>query len=176
MDDLIKMKASSTIEFSPNQISFSPANHEDVPKLVLLMETAYNDLSNTYLDRDVGPEGYNRQKTHESWMHHMEYYKITHEGEIIGGFIFERDMYYLQRVYLNFMFLNPLYQRKGIGRYVLNFIENLEPRVNVIEANTPLWADRNIEFYTQLNFKIVDRYYDPLLKFSLLIFRKFLHS
>jgi GNAT superfamily N-acetyltransferase len=132
------------------------------------MVSAYNDLAQTYLNRDYGPPGYDAKYAHLNWMKHGDYYKIEYEGKIIGGFALQ---FYRDILYLNYFFISPKFQGKGIGSQVLKYINALS--WVCIEANTPEWALRNQEFYLKNGYKQVSSYFDKHLGFTLFFYQKY---
>ncbi len=139
----------------------------DIPQLTQIMEKAYDSLALSYLNKKYGPPGYNLELFHRHWMNRGKYYKILYKDAIIGGFILD---YYSNILFLNYFFIDILYQGKGIGSHVLKFLDSLPNYC--IEANTPEWALRNQEFYLKNGYKQVDTYFDDILGFTLFFYKK----
>ncbi|MHA1111482.1 MAG: GNAT family N-acetyltransferase [Promethearchaeota archaeon] len=150
------------------KLSFQIAKKDDIPQLTRIMVSAYESLSLKYLKRKYGPPGYDAKHTHIDWMIHGPYYKIFYDGDIVGGFILD---HHLDILFLNYFFIDVLFQHKGIGTRVLGFLDTLS--THCIEANTPEWAIQNQHFYTKNGFRQVDTYFDDVLGFTLYFYHKY---
>jgi GNAT superfamily N-acetyltransferase len=150
------------------KLSFKLAQKNDIPKLIRTMVSAYNDLAQKYLNHDYGPPGYDAEYAHLKWMQEGNYYKIEYDGRIIGGFAL---MFYRQILYLNYFFIDLVFQGRGIGSQVLKYIDTLSTWC--IEANTPSWAARNQEFYLKNGYRQVSSYFDKELGFTLFFYQKY---
>jgi len=156
-----------SVEFG--KISIEPAQKSDITQLTKIMTNAYESLSNLYLNKKLGPPGYNSELAHAEWYVRGDYYKILCNGILIGGFILE---YFQEMILLGMMFIDPPYQHKGIGSYALKYIEHLSSNISQIEANTPEWAIQNQQFYIRNGYKHVDSYFDEILGFTLFFYLK----
>ncbi len=161
-------KSCDSMSVDLKKISFKLAKKSELPQLIHIMVSAYNDLAQTYLKRDYGPPGYDAEYAHLGWMKSGNYYKIEYEEALIGGFAIQ---FYRDILYLNYFFIHPDFQGKGIGTQVLKYIETLSKYC--IEANTPEWAIRNQKFYLKNGYKQVSVYFDRELGFTLFFYQKF---
>ncbi|MBN2156675.1 MAG: GNAT family N-acetyltransferase [Candidatus Lokiarchaeota archaeon] len=149
------------------KLAIEPAKSADINQLTEIMTCAYEDLSSHYLNKKLGPPGYNQVHAHMDWLIRGKYYKIVYDNLIIGGCILE---YYQDLLFIGFLFIDIPYQGKGIGTYTLKYIESL--KASLVEANTPEWAIRNQEFYIKNGYMQIDSSYDDILGFRLFFYQK----
>jgi GNAT superfamily N-acetyltransferase len=87
-----------------------------------------------------------------------EAYRITRDGEKVGGAVIKVDNNHGE---LELLFVSPKAHSKGIGYAAWCEIEKLHPEVDVWETITPYFEKRNIHFYVnRCGFHIVEFYND----------------
>jgi N-acetylglutamate synthase-like GNAT family acetyltransferase len=116
----------------------------------------------------LGPPGYNILPAHMKWLTKDDYRKILYKDQIVGGFILQN---YHNTLLLGMIFLAISYQRRGIGTYVLNYLEK-NPKYKEIVLNTPEWAIHNQIFFEKKGFIKINTDYDSNLGFTLIYYRK----
>ena len=148
------------------------AESSDIEILTKITTSAYNSLSRKYLNKELGPPGYNLPRAHMDWLIRGDYRKIVYESKIIGGLILEdfRDM-----LFLGMIFIDVPYQQKGIGTYVMKYIED-SAKSDIIELNTPEWAIHNQKFFEKLGYEKVDSTFDSVLGFYLYFYQKLVQN
>ena len=133
------------------ELVFEEATETDIPELTRVMTRAFDDDAQKHLGKERGgPPGYDNGDFFRRWLFgHQESdgYKITSDGEIIGGiivWIFEHGNNALGTV-----FVDPAYQDQGIGTRVWEFIETAYPETRGWKLETPVWATKNHYFYEE---------------------------
>ncbi|MDT8719749.1 GNAT family N-acetyltransferase [Clostridium sp. 19966] len=97
-----------------------------------------------------GPPGYDSQEHQIKAINKYIYYKIVYEDIIIGGFYIRNEgngIYELVRI-----FINPLYQGRGIGKKALHHIENMFEDLREILLETPSFNIKNHAFYEGMGY------------------------
>ena len=86
------------------------------------------------------------------------------DDEIVGGIIFGPVAY--QHDELLRIFVDPKYQRQGLGVHAMAFMESLHPEVKRWTLGTPRWNTRTPRFYEKCGYAQVarDRHGDYLFE------------
>ena len=88
--------------------------------------------------------------------------KIIEKGKRrIGFYEISKDENCKHCLYIDKMFISPSYQKKGIGKFLMNYFETLDSkkiRLTVLE-NNPAKV-----FYTKLGYKLISKKNHRLLK------------
>ena len=121
-----------------------------------------NEISKRAFDSDVfvggpqaeGPPGYRSVSFHTKMAGQGHLYKLTDEGEIVGGAILflEADALNVGRI-----FVAPEHFRKGYGAFMMREIESMFPGVKAFTLDTPDWNIRTNSFYTKLGYTEIKR-------------------
>ncbi len=151
-----------------SDLSIESAQIHDLGKLTRIMIAAYENLSNKYLKKTLGPPGYDSLRAHMDWLARDDYCKILYKNKIVGGFILQK---YFNSLFLGMIFIAVPYQRKGIGTQVLKYLENVS-KYNEIVLNTPEWAIHNQKYFENHGFMRFKTEYDPNLGFVLYYYKK----
>lgn len=116
-----------------------------------------NEISKRAFDSDVsmggpsagGPPGYMSVSFYTEMARQGHLYKLTEEGQIVGGAIL-----FLQGDALNIgrIFVAPEHFRKGYGSFMMQEIESMFPGVKEFTLDTPDWNIRTKSFYTAFCF------------------------
>ena len=136
-------------------IQIEPAKETDIPALTEAMTRAFDDDSQRHLGKPKGgPPGYDDGEFFRKWMlpyDESKGNKILTESQIIGGII----VWILpsQRNRLGVIFVDPDFQRKGVGSRTLKFIFNTYPNTISWTLDTPGYAVSNHKFYEKNGFE-----------------------
>ena len=98
-----------------------------------------------------GPPGYDSEAWNRCLLGNTPYYKIEHQGRIVGGIIIFKvadGHFEVGRIWVA-----PEFQNKGIGQASMIQLFSLHPQVVKWTLGTPAWAVRNQHFYESLGFK-----------------------
>ena len=123
-------------------IKFEKALESDATKLVEIQKRAF------LVDVDVcgeGPLGYNSENYQIQIMNSHIYNKILEGDLIIGGFYVRslcNGLYEIVR-----LFIDTVYQGKGIGSKALDFIENMFDDLKILELEASGFRKDNHIFY-----------------------------
>jgi len=97
-----------------------------------------------------GPPGYDSPRWHAKMMRMGNYYKILVDRQMAGGVIIFRQA---PREYqLGMMFIDPVFQGRGIGTRVFGLIWELFPLAKRWTLDTPVWNTRTRHFYKKVGF------------------------
>ena len=131
-------------------IVFKKAQLEDAQTLVEVKKEAFKSDVVLY---GHGPSGYDSIEVQRRLISHHICYKVLDEDKIIGGFVlFDKgnEHYRLGR-----LFIDPLYQNKGIGTLTIQFIEKEFNNVKKWSLDTPYLSYRNHHFYEKMGYNKV---------------------
>ncbi|MFB1052247.1 GNAT family N-acetyltransferase [Paraliobacillus sp. JSM ZJ581] len=127
--------------------SISRATVDEAKYLVAVQVKAFKK------DVDIcgeGPPGYDSINRQKEFIKSLLYYKITDDNTIIGGFYLlclTPGKYELVR-----LFIDPSYQRKGIGTMVLKYIEEAFDDIEILELEASDFRKDNHIFYENRGF------------------------
>ena len=138
---------------------FKVATEADIPILTDIMTRTFDDDTQKHLGEPKGgPPGYDTGEFFRQWMireNASTGYKIMVNDKIIGAFIVFISG--KGNNVLGTIFIDPVYQNKGIGTRTWKFIEETYPQTKSWRLGTPSWAKRNHHFYEKkCGFKKVE--------------------
>jgi GNAT superfamily N-acetyltransferase len=133
------------------KIQFIPIKEKDVAALIEPMKNAFDDDAKRFNSSETGgPPGYDDGSFLSDWAIKNKdsiSYKIIVDDKSIGAFIlwWNKD----GESILGNVFIDPVFQGKGLGKKTWNFIEkNFPTKCWVLD--TPTWAIRNHHFYEKV--------------------------
>jgi GNAT superfamily N-acetyltransferase len=139
-------------------LKFEEISEADIPDLTAVMTRAFDDDSQKHRGIEHGgPEGYNTGEFFRKWLFgykESEGYKILLGNNVIGSFIvwiFEHGENVLGTI-----FVDPVYQDRGIGTQAWQFIEATYSDTKRWTLETPIWAVKNHHFYEKCGFHRVE--------------------
>jgi RimJ/RimL family protein N-acetyltransferase len=97
------------------------------------------------------PDGYDSVVWQVQQMSDMLYYKITENGEIVGGIIVSALSNYTYHIVR--LFIDPTKQGQGFGGEAILALERLHPNVKRWQLNTPARFRRSQRFYEGLGYR-----------------------
>jgi hypothetical protein len=141
----------------PENIELQPLTEDDIGPLTKIMTEAFDHDTRIHLGEERGgPDGYDDGRFLIKWGLHSptESFKVLLNGILIGGVIvwIRKN----GKNYLGTIFIDPLFQGRGIGTKIWGMIESMYPDANAWMTDTPGFAKRNHHFYVhKLGFAIV---------------------
>lgn len=139
-------------------VTIERATISDAEKLVEVLIASFHYDSVLYPEVELGgPPGYDSVEVQIKKMQE-EYYKISVDGQIIGGIVvyIEGDGVY----HLDLIFIAPDSQSKGIGTQAMDFLMKTYD-AKKWTLDTPNWAVRNQHFYEKFGFVKVREHIEP---------------
>lgn len=128
-----------------------------IDQLTRIMERAFDEDTRIHLGKEKGgPEGYDDGSFLRRWGLHPDAtsYCIDLDGKLIGAVILW--IHENQDNFLGNLFIDPLYENRGIGFQVWQMVERLYPDTRVWRTETPIFSSRNHNFYVnKCGFHIV---------------------
>lgn len=109
-------------------------------------------------DPSQGPPGVTDIDWTRRMIEHAEsaYYKILLGDRIVGGLIVAADAEKHPDENLWRVYIEPVYQSRGIGREAFRQLYRLHPDVERWRLGTPQWATRNHHFYESVGFRLLE--------------------
>ena len=143
-----------------NEIVFEKAVENDIPELTEVMTRAFDDDTRRFRGNPAGggPPGYNTGNFLRKWMGLGICYKITKDGNAVGGIIVFINRH--RNNHLGSIWVDPQYQNLGIGEQAIQFIEKTYPDAKKWSLGTPEWSTRNHHFYEKCGYKKVGEEYN----------------
>ena len=128
------------------------ADISDAEKLTEVCKRSFDSDKDYGAPGEGGPPGYDSVDWNASMITSriVDYYKILHSDIIVGGFIAgQRQPGYrvCERI-----FVDPDYQRMGIGTQAFHYIWRIYPDAIVWTLGTPEWNTRTNRFYESVGF------------------------
>jgi GNAT superfamily N-acetyltransferase len=132
-------------------LKFEKARSKDAEALARASERAFHsDVHCGAPTPEGGPPGYRSAAWQARMMRISDYYRIVHDGKIVGGIIVFRKgtrEYELGRI-----FVDPDVQNQGIGTAAFEFLWETYPLAKRWTLGTPAWNRRTRHFYKKVGF------------------------
>jgi ribosomal protein S18 acetylase RimI-like enzyme len=137
------------------EITLEAAVEDDAELLARISKEAFHSDVECGAPGEGGPPGYDSWEWQKAVMRSAAaYLKILVAGKVVGGLIvFDQGngKYYLGR-----MFVDPGYQRQGIGLRSVEMLFERYPEAKKWVLDTPAWNTRTRSFYERLGFIVVE--------------------
>lgn len=134
-------------------IQISRAEFTDINDLIAVQNKSFQ---NDYFAYGECP-AYNESKSDMiEYITNRIVYKVCVNEVVIGDVIIKKVDE--ESFYLRVLCIIPEYHNKGIGQYVINYIESQHPKVKTWELITPFKSYRNHYFYEKMGYIKVDEY------------------
>ncbi len=149
-------------------VTFERATPADAEALVKVQIAAFHHDSILYPDVEVGgPPGYDSVEGTRKKIEADEFYKIVHDGQIIGGIVVydQGEGHY----HLDLIYLDPEYHNRGIGTQAMQFLEQTYAATKWT-LDTPEYAVRNQHFYEKFGYVKVGTREEPDI--TLIVYEK----
>ncbi len=119
-----------------------------INELTKIMKRAFDEDIRIHLGKEKGgPDGYDNGDFLRKWGLHKNAssYCIFLNGQLIGGVILwiNKD----QNNFLGNIFIDPDYENHGLGTKVWSTIEKMYPDTKIWSTETPIFSNRNHNFY-----------------------------
>lgn len=136
-------------------ITIEKATIMDVEKLTELMTRTFDEevkkwLPNGVIDYNIQPPGHSSIEMTKYMMRELSYFKVLQNSNIIGGIILTIAGKSFGRI--DRVFVDPIYQGKGIGSRALHLIEKEFPHVRIWDLETSSRQINNHYFYEKVGF------------------------
>ncbi|CAN7407653.1 GNAT family N-acetyltransferase [Rossellomorea sp. LjRoot5] len=139
-------------------VNIEKANIEDALILTGLKKNVFDTEKEKWLrgqedivDFNIQPPGYDSIEMTKYMIRELNYFKIHYEGILVGGLILTVVGKRHGRV--DRIFVDPLYQGKGIGSKVMECMESEYPEVMTWELETSSRQLNNHHFYEKMGYK-----------------------
>ncbi|MGD6888335.1 GNAT family N-acetyltransferase [Bacillus mobilis] len=132
----------------------------DVEKLTEIMTRTFDEEAKQWLcgqgdviDYNIQPPGYSSVEMMKYSIEELDCYKVIKGGKIIGGIIVTISGKSYGRI--DRIFVDPVYQGKGIGSHVIKFIEVEYPNIRIWDLETSSRQINNHHFYKKMGYEII---------------------
>jgi uncharacterized protein YjbI with pentapeptide repeats len=138
-------------------ITIKLATLQDAEELTAIMKKTFDEEAAKWLpnkdvvDYNIKPPGYSSLEVTKYMIEELKYYKIMYRDEIIGGIIVTVSGQSYGRI--DRVFVNPVYQGKGVGSKAIGFIEKEFPHVRAWDLETSSRQLNNHHFYEKMGYK-----------------------
>jgi predicted acetyltransferase len=140
------------------EIAFTEMEESQIDTLTKIMTRAFDEDTRIHLGKEKGgPDGYDDGSFLRKWGFHPDStaYCILVDGRLIGAVILwicENHHHFLGN-----LFLDPLFENRGIGTQVWKKIEKMYPDAISWSTETALFSRRNLHFYVnKCGFHVVE--------------------
>ncbi|RBM26331.1 GNAT family N-acetyltransferase [Vibrio tarriae] len=131
------------------------ATIDDIERLVEIQVSAF---ANDQKQCGSGPPGFDSHEYQTQCLERYSYFVIKSSSKVVGGFYYSVSGGNLNLIRL---FVDPNFQRQGLGGNVLNFlISQVRTGMN-IELETPTFSVEAQRFYEKSGFQKVQRIQYP---------------
>ncbi|MCX6643431.1 MAG: GNAT family N-acetyltransferase [Candidatus Bathyarchaeota archaeon] len=141
------------------EVTLSEASESDSGRLAEISKRAFDSDVDFGAPNTGGPTGYDSDLFYSQMLRFLNCFLILVEDELIGGTMVKvgGKLGVIERV-----FIDPSYQRKGIGTRAMQLIMEKYPEVVLWTVGTAEWNNRTKLFYEKLGFSQVGwDYSDP---------------
>ncbi|MDX8343580.1 GNAT family N-acetyltransferase [Rossellomorea sp. YZS02] len=146
-------------------VKIDPANIEDASVLTAVQKKVFDaervkwfQNQTGIIDYNIQPPGYDSIEMNTYMIRELDYYKVFYEDTIVGGLIV--TVAGKRRGRIDRIFIDPLYQGRGIGSQVLKIMEGNYPHVVSWELETSSLQLSNHTFYENLGFQKIFESHD----------------
>ena len=150
-------------------IVFKKASLEDAKELLMIQRKSFKEALELYQDFDTNPKFEKMEKISYKIKNHY-YYKIILDRVIIGGaHVYKKgDCHY----YINRVFIDPDFENLGIGKKIMEFIENEFSDAKIFSLETPHKSFKNHYFYEKLGYARTGKIEELSESLSLIYYQK----
>ncbi|HDX9630842.1 TPA: N-acetyltransferase [Bacillus cereus] len=141
-------------------ISIEKATILDAEKLTEIMTKTFDEEAKRWLygqddviDYNIQPPGYSSVEMMKYSIEELDSFKIIMNEKIIGGIIVTISGKSYGRI--DRIFVDPVYQGKGIGSYVIKLIEEEYPNIRIWDLETSSRQINNHHFYKKMGYEII---------------------
>lgn len=142
------------------KISIEKATILDAEKLTEIMKRTFDAEAKQWLygqddviDYNIQPPGYSSVEMMEYSIEELNSFKVVMDKEIIGGIIVTISGKSYGRI--DRIFVDPVYQGKGIGSYVIKLIEKEYPNIKIWDLETSSRQINNHHFYKKMGYQMI---------------------
>ncbi|MHC4661167.1 MAG: GNAT family N-acetyltransferase [Planctomycetota bacterium] len=140
------------------EITFAEFTEEDIPELTGVMTRAFDDDARKHFGEEKGgPPGYDNGDFFREWLFGYEWtngYKVIVGGKAVAGIIVW--VFDTGKNILGAIFVDPEYQRQGVGSALWNHIEKTYPDTVNWKLETPSVATGTHRFYESCGFRHIE--------------------
>ncbi|MGN4628595.1 GNAT family N-acetyltransferase [Bacillus cereus group sp. MYBK29-1] len=141
-------------------ISIEKAKILDAEKLTEIMTRTFDEEAKRWLcgqgdviDYNIQPPGYSSVEMMRYSIEELDSFKVMLDGKIIGGIIVTISGKSYGRI--DRIFVEPVYQGKGIGSNVIKLIEEEYPSIRIWDLETSSRQLTNHHFYKKMGYEII---------------------
>ncbi|HDR7800615.1 TPA: N-acetyltransferase [Bacillus tropicus] len=141
-------------------ISIEKATILDAEKLTEIMTRTFDEEVKRWLcgqddviDYNIQPPGYSSVEMMRYSIDELDSFKVMLDGKIIGGIIVTISGKSYGRI--DRIFVEPVYQGKGIGSNVIKLIEEEYPSIRIWDLETSSRQLNNHHFYKKMGYEII---------------------
>ena len=139
-------------------IIFTPATEADAKEILRIQKAAFQSEAEIHDNFNIPPlvQTIDSMKTDFS---RFEFYKAIHENTIVGAIKVQlADKHKLR---IGRLVVDPDYQNRGIGKFMMSEIEKKYKFVKIFELFTGEKSKRNIQFYKSMGYQITEYFHEP---------------
>ncbi|MDA1676308.1 GNAT family N-acetyltransferase [Bacillus cereus group sp. TH152-1LC] len=132
----------------------------DAEKLTKIMTRTFDEETKRWLcgqgdviDYNIQPTGYSSVEMMKYSIEELDCYKVIMDEKIIGGIIVTISGKSYGRI--DRIFVDPVYQGKGIGSHVIKFIEAEYLNIRIWDLETSSRQINNHHFYKKMGYEII---------------------
>jgi len=142
------------------------ADDSDISELADVSSKSFLSLSDIK-PQDL-PQDYDNKNSFKKYIDRQKCFKLVDSStnQIIGGVLLDGTD---KNIYLTRIFIHPDYQSKGLGKMLLNEVENKFDNKQSITTNTPERLSKNVAFYKKQGYNEIGKTNHPL---PLILFKK----
>ncbi|PEV97766.1 GNAT family N-acetyltransferase [Bacillus cereus] len=141
-------------------ISIEKATIVDAEELTEIMARTFDEEAKRWLcgqadviDYNIQPPGYSSVEMMKYSIEELDSFKVIADEEIIGGIIVTISGKSYGR--MDRIFVDPVYQGKGIGSQVIKLIEEEFPNIKIWDLETSSRQVNNHHFYKKMGYQII---------------------
>ncbi|AZQ47780.1 GNAT family N-acetyltransferase [Bacillus albus] len=132
----------------------------DAEKLTEIMTKTFDEEAKRWLsvqgdviDYNIQPPGYSSVEMMKYSIEELDSFKVIVDEKIIGGIIVTISGKSYGRI--DRIFVDPVYQGKGIGSFVIKLIEEVYPSIRIWDLETSSRQINNHYFYKKMGYEII---------------------
>jgi ribosomal protein S18 acetylase RimI-like enzyme len=140
------------------EIQFEPATSKDAEDILRIQKLAFQSEAEIHNNFNIPPLIQSLDSVYNDFSS-FEFYKALYGGKIVGTI--KIQLLDKHKLWIGRLVVDPEYQNRGIGKFMMSEIESRYKFVKIFELFTGEKSARNIKFYKALGYRITEYFHEP---------------
>lgn len=141
-----------------HEVRFEKATKADAEEILRIQKSAFQSEAVIHDNFNIPPLVQTLNSVQADFSSY-DFYKALLKGQIVGAIkvkLLDKHKLWIVR-----LVVDPDYQNRGIGKFIMSEIESKYRFVKIFELYTGEKSKRNIQFYKTLGYQITEYFHEP---------------